>query len=155
MPSAKQTTTKAGTIVENGAQPALPTRCATIDASVAKSANKLVEDSSICWAQGGEFAHAVPPVTAPQSERDAVGDENSTQRADGDQSRGAQLLRFRELGPLRAVQAEQRQHGRDRTVGEDEDRERRAGRVVVATIRARRARVVEARVEASHETARL
>ena len=44
MAKTKQTTTKAGTIVENGATPTLPTRCATIDASVAKSANKLVDE---------------------------------------------------------------------------------------------------------------
>ena len=131
---------KAGTIVENGAQPALPTRCATIDASVAKSANKLVEALGVCcdgWSALTRSHH----VTAPQSERDAIGDENSAQRADGDEPRGAPGPVSEFPAAPEAVEAEQRQHGRDRAVGEDDDRERRARRVVVRQSgRARRRR---------------
>ena len=96
MASAKQTTTKAGTIVENGATPTLPTRCATIDASVAKSANKLVEDSSVCcdgWSaltlshhallpnpnatqSGMKIAPNVPIATSPVARRVSVSESS-------------------------------------------------------------------------------
>ena len=96
MAKAKQTTTKAGTICENGATPTLPTRCATIDASVAKSANKLVDDSSICWdgcssltrshhallpspkatQSGTKIAPSVPIATSPVARRVSVSESS-------------------------------------------------------------------------------